>query len=102
MSFVNLEYNLTPITGSPRLFQPAQNQQVVERLVLIRRDGSLEVVLNDSGLGNKYDPAKAGGWWRAKTAEALGYSSEERPPTRTLQNAVASRQILVKTWRAVR
>jgi len=80
-----------------RRFRPAGNQEVIERTVLVGKDGQLISDETSSGLGKRYDQAKRGGHWRKTISDALGLKDSERLPTRDLERAVVYREFIVKT-----
>ena len=88
-----------PATQAPTQITPQPNQEIIERTIFVTSEGRLITSEISHGLGNKFDPAKAGGRWRAQASRALGLKEGERLQTRALRRAVASKQFLVKTIR---
>jgi len=86
------------LTADPRLYRPAANQQVVESLLLVGRDGKLVRVERAFKLGERYDQAQAAGGWRAKAGDALGEKGGGFIPYAKLKGAVLQREFVVKTW----
>ena len=87
------------LSVDPRTFRPGANQQVVESLLLIDRNGKLVRVEWSSRLGERYDQAKAAGWWRAKVGDAAGIEGGGFAQYAQLKGTVLQREFTVKTWR---
>jgi len=100
------EATWSPLGVDPRRFTPGPNQEIVERVVFLDRDGNLIVENFSYGLGSKYDRTKTGAKWRYAAARALGEESDPGPGNRLttaeLQKAVLEREFLVKTTQPVR
>lgn len=88
-----------PLGQDPRQFTPKENQEVIERLVLVDRNGNVFTRETSYGLGERYDRSKRGGWYRAQTSRALGIEEGKRMSTRQLRKAVLHREFIVKTLR---
>ncbi len=78
-------------------FKPSSNQEIVERTVLVTKEGKLVTSETSYGLGQKYQEGKYGGRWRQEASEALGTDKKARLPTKDLERAVAYREFIVKT-----
>ncbi len=91
------EATYKPLPTSPQNFQPRANQEVIERTVFLTREGKLVSTETSYGLGQDYDPAKAGGKWRADASKAVGAKEGERLPTRDLSRAIVYQEFLVKS-----
>lgn len=83
----------------PRAFRPSPNQEVIERVVVVTADGKFKSVETSYGLGQRFDPAKAGGRFRAGVATAEGVPVSKRLPTKDLERAIVFSEFLVKTTR---
>lgn len=94
------EFRYRPGPLDPTKIDPRSDQDIIERLTLHDQKGNLYTVEASSGLGNKYRPEFTGGWFRAKTAEALGLPEDARLPTKDLKKAVVHREIIIRTIRA--
>jgi hypothetical protein len=81
-----------------RTFRPAANQEIIERVTVIGRDGKLRTFEISYGLGGKYDPRAPlkGAKWRFETSQALGLAEGERASTSRLREAVAYRDFIIK------
>lgn len=90
------EATYRPLPTTPQDFQPRANQEVIERTVFITREGKLVSSETSYGLGEAYDPTKAGGRWRRSASQAVGAKEGERLPTSDLARAVAHQEFLVK------
>lgn len=86
----------TPLGVDPTTFRPKPNQEIVERIVIIDKNGNLVRSETSYGLGNRFDPSKRGGWWRKKVSESLGLKPNERLPSADLQRAVVRRDYILK------
>ncbi len=90
-----------PLDVDPRRIRPDVNQEIVERVVFVNRDGSLTVRNYSYGRGERYDRSLTGTKWRADAARALGETSDpgegKRRPTRELSAAMAAREFLIRT-----
>ena len=86
-----------PMIGDPRRFIPASNQEIVERVVFVDKNGKLIVSRTSWGLGQKYDRSKRGGWWIDKAKKAAGLEPGEKATTRELKRAQIHREFVVKT-----
>ena len=86
-----------PLTSDPSIFNPDPNQQIVERVVFVKSDGTLTTMETSYKLGQAYDPASTGGRWRQSASEALGLKEGERLPTADLQRAVVLKEFFVRT-----
>ncbi len=95
--FVERSAVYTPMLESPNRFRPASNQEVIERLVVVGKDGRVHVVDTSYGLGVRYNENKYGGRWRQRVSEALELPENVRLPTSDLKRAVASVEYIVKT-----
>jgi hypothetical protein len=80
----------------PRRYDPRPNEEIVERLVLVDKNGNIYTRETSYGLGQKYDRSKRGGWYRAQTSRALGLEEGKRVETRDLQKAVIHREFIRK------
>lgn len=81
----------------PMLIKVRSNQELVEQITLINKDGSLTQIETSYGHGKGYDPTKRGGWFRQKASEALGVPASQRLTTSDLYRSVARRDFIVKT-----
>jgi len=86
-----------PIPEDPLQYKPASNQEIIERFVIIKPDGSLTHFEISHGSGKAYDPAKGGARWRTQVSEALGLPTEARLPTKDLKRAQYYSEVVVKT-----
>ena len=80
----------------PRRYTPRDNEEVIERLILVDRKGNIFSRETSYGLGEKYDRDRRGGWFRAQTSRALEAEEGKRLTTRELQRAVLHREVVVK------
>ena len=85
------------LTTDPRRFSPASNQEVIERVIFVDREGRLRLVRTSYGLGQRYDRSKYGGRWRSWASRALGLPDDARVGTQELQKAVLHKEFIVKT-----
>lgn len=87
-----------PMDVDARQFKPAANQEIIERVTVIGRDGKLRTFEISYGLGGKYNPTapNKGSKWRFETSKALGLEEGERASTSRLREAVAYREFIVK------
>jgi len=90
----NLTWDRLPV--DPRRYTPAGNEEIIERLVLVDRKGNIFTRETSYGLGQKYDRALRGGWYRAQTSRALELEEGKRVETRDLQKAIIHREFIVK------
>ncbi len=97
VSFKLREAEYLPLQQSPESYRPNANQEIIERTILVTREGKIITDEVSHGLGTAYDPAKYGGHWRKKAAEALGVREGDRLPTVDLKRAVVYREFLLKT-----
>lgn len=81
----------------PRQFRAAANQEIIERITVVGRDGKLRTFEIDYGPGGKYDRSAHGGRWRFETSRALGLADNQRAQTTELRQAVAYREFIVRT-----
>lgn len=99
--FTRVSVHWTPIDVPVERVVPGPNQEIVERVTFIDRDGNLIVHETSYGLGQRYDETKYGGRWRHFASQALGEDSSARLPTEDLQKAVAYKEYLLKTTRNI-
>lgn len=97
VTFVEREARYIPLTEHPLRFRPASNQEIVERVTVIGKDGKLYSFETSYGLGVKFSEHKYGGRYRQKISDALELPENERLPTSDLQRAVINVEYLVKT-----
>ena len=92
-----------PMEVDARSFRPAANQEIIERVTIIGRDGKLRTFEISYGLGGKFDPRapNKGAKWRFETSKALGLAEGERASTSRLREAVAYREFIVKETSAL-
>jgi hypothetical protein len=86
-----------PLGVDPLRFTPASNQEVIERVVFVNKEGKLITLETSYGLGKRYSSNKSGGRWRQAATEALGVKEGERLPTADLQRAVVYKEYIIKT-----
>lgn len=96
VDYKTLTATWSPLTTDPRKYIPAANEEVVERVVFMNREGKLVTEHTSYGLGRKYDRSKTGWWWAGKAKEALGIEPGEKVTTKELQRAVVHREFVVK------
>jgi len=85
-----------PLGVDPRRYRPAVNEEIIERVIFVDREGRLRVVRTSYGLGEKYDLSKYGGRWRSWASRALGLPEDERLTTEKLKKAQVSREFILK------
>lgn len=82
-------------------YRPKSNQEIIERLVLIDKDGRLRIVQTSYGRGRPYNSEKRGRWWLGETLNAAGMSKPEgrlsEDAYKRLQETVVNRQFILKT-----
>lgn len=88
-----------PLGVDPRRFDTGPNQEVIERLVLVDRNGNVYTRETSYGLGERYDRSERGGWFRRQASQALNLEEGQRVSTRELRRAVLHREFIVKTLR---
>jgi len=93
----SVTYRLSNV--DPRTFQPRANEEVIESVTFLRRDGTLKRVNISSGLGQKYDKARGAGKWGASARDALGLKPGEKASYSELKSTVIHREFIVKRWR---
>jgi len=86
-----------PLTTDPRRYTPSPNQELVEKVIFIDRNGKLVTSYTSYGLGGKYDRAKQGGWWVDAAKKAAGFEPGEKATTRELRRAQVHREFVIKT-----
>ena len=86
-----------PTTQDPRDIQLTGNQQIVERNVIVKQDGSLVASSISSGLGEKFDEVKTGGKWAKDVSDAAGLKPGERLPTVDLKRKVLLKEYIILT-----
>ena len=86
-----------PMTTDPRRYIPGPNEEIVERVIFVDRDGKLIVSRTSWGRGQKYDRSKRGGWWVDKAKKAAGLEPGEKATTRELKRAQIHREFVIKT-----
>lgn len=94
--YTTLDAKWIPLKVDPRKYIPAANEEIVERIVFIGRDGKLIREETSYSLGKKYDRSKRGGWFVDRAKKALGKEPEEKVTTPELKRAVVHRQFLIK------
>jgi len=99
--FVNVSATWRPLEGAVTRFRPAGNQEIIERVWFVNRDGSIFKQDFSYGRGEKYDRTQTGSKWRYRAAQAMGETSDPGPGSRMttdeLKKAVLRREFLVKT-----
>lgn len=86
----------TPLPTTPENFRPKPNQELIERIVVIDKDGNLHRFENSYGLGKRYDQSRRGGWWRKSISDSLGIPANERIPSSDLRRAVVRKDFILK------
>jgi hypothetical protein len=84
------------ITVDPGEFPVAPNQQLIERVTVMNKDGTLSTFEVSYGAGQAYDPTKGGGKWRYETSQALGLGEGDRATSSELRAAVRYREFVVR------
>lgn len=97
VAFKVKEATYKPLPTSPQDFQPSASQEVIERTVFLTREGKLVSTETSYGLGEAYDPTKAGGKWRRDASQAAGAKEGERLLTSDLARLQVGQEFLVKT-----
>ncbi len=86
-----------PLPTDPRRYIPGPNEEIVEKVIFVDRNGKLVVSYSSSGRGFKYDRSKTGGWWVDKAKKAAGLEPGEKATTRELKRAQIHREFVIKT-----
>jgi hypothetical protein len=97
INFIERAAIYTPMMESPSRFRPASNQEVIERVLVVDKNGRVIEFDTSFGLGVRYNQYRYGGRWRQKISEALGLPENARIPSSDLKRAVYSVEYLVKT-----
>lgn len=97
LSFANAEVEYKKLRISIDSYVPAGNEEILERVVVRRQDGTLETFYISHGLGSKAENDKAARKWGAKLRDAAGLKEGEKVPTDYLQKFVVSNEYLIKT-----
>lgn len=87
------------ILFDPRHVRVGPNQEIVERIIWVRRDGWLRMTEWSYGLGERYDRSKTARAWGGAAREALGLERDQKATTRELRKAVVLREFQLKTTR---
>ena len=91
-----LDAKWIPLDVDPRKYIPAANEEVLERITFVDRQGNLVIEYKSYGLGKKYDRSKGGGCFVDRAKKALGREPEDKVTTKELQRAVVQRQFVLK------
>ncbi len=96
VDFVELQARYRPLTIDPRRYDVRENEEIIERLVLLDREGNIVTRETSYGLGQKYDRARRGKWFFGVTRDRIGVETGKKVETRELEKAVLSREFIVK------
>lgn len=96
VDYVEASATYSPLGGNPESVRPDANQEIIERVYFVDRDGNIITLETSYGLGQIYDPTKSGGRWRRAASEALGLPENSRAPTSELKEAELNREFLIK------
>lgn len=95
----NMDVIYSNLIRDPRIYRVAGNEELIERLVVVERNGRLRTVNISYGLGRNYDPARSGKRWAAELASSTGVKPGRPEAYRTYKEAVLDRTFIIKTWR---
>jgi len=93
---INARQVTSPMNRNPYTYKTARNEELIERLIVVGKNGEISKIDISYGSGKSYDPNRLGGTWRAKVANAVGLEKGERLPTADLERMVVSKQIVVR------
>jgi len=94
--YKTLQVRWNKLTIDPRRFRPTGDQEIVERVIFIDREGRLRLVRTSYGRGKRYDRSKYGGRWRSWASRAMGLPDNARVTTQELQKAVLHKEFIIK------
>ena len=100
ITFPTVQARFLNFTGDPRTFRPGANQEIIEELVLVDRQGNIFTRQFSMGLGRRYDRSKVSKAWFRETASAAGVRKGEPGAYKSAQGAVLSRRFVIKTIRS--
>lgn len=85
------------LVADPSRLTPGNNQEIVERVTMINRDGTLRTVETSWGLGKRYDPSQYTKRWASEAADAAGVRIGDRGAYEKMKGAVLQKEYIVKT-----
>jgi len=93
----NAEAFYSSISGDPSAVTPGPHEELIERTIIARPDGSMTVEETSFGTGKSMAQVKRGDWWRAKVSNALNLPAGERVSTSLLKTSVVKQEYLLKS-----
>lgn len=95
----NMDVVYSNLLRDPRIYRVAGNEELIERLVVVDRNGRMRTVNISYGLGRNYDPSRSGKRWAAELASSTGVKPGTPEAYRSYKEAMLDRSFIIKTWR---
>lgn len=93
---INVRQTTSPLKTNPWTYATKKNEEIIERLIVIGKDGKINKIDISHGQGKMYDPSAKGKVWRADISNALGLDKDDRLTTDDLEKMVVHKQIVVR------